>query len=38
MDWTDTRRDAFRTELRAEAINFAEHGWPVVPGHQWIRR
>lgn len=32
MDWTDTWRDAFRTELRAEAINFADHGWPVVPG------
>ncbi|MGH3997791.1 MAG: bifunctional DNA primase/polymerase [Pseudonocardiaceae bacterium] len=28
MDW----RDAFRTELRAEAIGFARHGWPVVPG------
>ncbi|MCA1695428.1 MAG: bifunctional DNA primase/polymerase [Actinobacteria bacterium] len=32
MDWTDAWRDAFRTELRAEAINFADHGWPVVPG------
>ena len=32
MDWTNTWRDAFRTELRAEAINFADHGWPVVPG------
>jgi Bifunctional DNA primase/polymerase, N-terminal len=32
MDWTDTWRDAFRTELRAEAIGFARHGWPVVPG------
>lgn len=32
MDWTDTWRDAFRTELRAEAINFASHGWPVIPG------
>ena len=32
MDWTDTWRDAFRTELRAEAIGFACHGWPVVPG------
>jgi hypothetical protein len=32
MDWTDAWRDAFRTELRAEAINFAEHGWPVIPG------
>lgn len=32
MDWTDTWRDAFRTELRAEAIGFASHGWPVVPG------
>ncbi|MCA1565861.1 MAG: DNA primase [Acidobacteria bacterium] len=32
MDSTDTWRDAFRTELRAEAIGFACHGWPVVPG------
>jgi bifunctional DNA primase/polymerase-like protein len=32
MDWTDAWRDAFRTELRAEAITFADHGWPVVPG------
>jgi hypothetical protein len=32
MDWTETWRDAFRTELRAEAIGFARHGWPVVPG------
>ncbi len=32
MDWTDSWRDAFRTELRAEAISFARHGWPVVPG------
>jgi Bifunctional DNA primase/polymerase, N-terminal len=48
MDWTDTWREAFRTELRAEAITFAEHGWPVVPGsytrgnhwlgeHSWLR-
>ncbi|MGH3873578.1 MAG: bifunctional DNA primase/polymerase [Pseudonocardiaceae bacterium] len=32
MDLTDTWRDAFRTELRSEAIGFACHGWPVVPG------
>ena len=32
MDWTDAWRDAFRTELRAEAITFADHGWPIVPG------
>jgi hypothetical protein len=32
MNWTDTWRDAFRTELRTEAIGFARHGWPVVPG------
>lgn len=43
MDWTDTWRDAFRTELRAEAIGFACHGWPVVPGTypsgaQWVGR
>lgn len=43
MDWTDTWRDAFRTELRAEAIGFARHGWPVVPGSyprgsHWVGR
>ena len=43
MDWTDTWRDAFRTELRAEAIGFACHGWPVVPGtypsgSNWVGR
>lgn len=32
MDWTNTWRNAFRTELRAEAIGLAYHGWPVVPG------
>lgn len=32
MDWTKTWRNAFRTELRAEAIGLAYHGWPVVPG------
>jgi hypothetical protein len=41
MDWTDAWRDAFRTELRAEAITFADHGWPIVPGSyprgdQWV--
>ncbi|HEY3262231.1 MAG TPA: DNA primase, partial [Pseudonocardiaceae bacterium] len=29
MDWTNTWRNAFRTELRAEAIGLAYHGWPV---------
>lgn len=43
MDWTETWRDAFRTELRAEAIGLAWHGWPVVPGtypdgSRWIGR
>jgi len=32
MDWTKTWLNAFRTELRAEAIGLAYHGWPVVPG------
>lgn len=32
MDWNKTWRNAFRTELRAEAIGLAYHGWPVVPG------
>jgi hypothetical protein len=32
MDWTDTWRNAFRTELRADAIGLAYHGWTVVPG------
>ncbi len=43
MDPMDTWRDAFRTELRAEAIGFAWHGWPVVPGtfpegSEWVGR
>lgn len=43
MDRTDTWRNAFRTELRAEAIGLAYHGWPVVPGtypeaSSWIGR
>ncbi|GAA5164897.1 MULTISPECIES: bifunctional DNA primase/polymerase [Amycolatopsis] len=31
-DWSDSWRDAFRIELRAEAIGLAWHGWPVLPG------
>ncbi|TNC21066.1 bifunctional DNA primase/polymerase [Amycolatopsis alkalitolerans] len=31
-DWSDSWRDAFRIELRAEAIGLACHGWPVLPG------
>lgn len=31
-DWSDNWRGAFRIELRAEAIGFAWHGWPVLPG------
>jgi Bifunctional DNA primase/polymerase, N-terminal len=43
MDWTNTWRNAFRTELRAEAIGLAYHGWPVVPGTypdglEWVGR
>lgn len=43
MDSMDTWRNAFGTELRAEAIGFAWHGWPVVPGtfpqgSEWIGR
>lgn len=43
MDWNKTWRNAFRTELRAEAIGLAYHGWPVVPGtypeeSTWIGR
>lgn len=43
MDWTETWRNAFRTELRADAIGLAWHGWPVVPGTypegaDWIGR
>ena len=30
--WPIRMRDAFRVELRAEAIGFAGRGWPVVPG------
>lgn len=32
MDWSDSWRDAFRIELRAEAIGLASRGWPVLPG------
>lgn len=43
MDWTDTWRNAFRTEIRAEAIGLAYHGWTVVPGtypeaSSWVGR
>lgn len=43
MNWTETWRNAFRTELRAEAIGLAWHGWPVVPGtypegSRWVGR
>jgi hypothetical protein len=43
MDWTDTWRNAFRTELRAEAIGLGWHRWPVVPGtypdgSKWVGR
>ncbi|MBV9846162.1 MAG: bifunctional DNA primase/polymerase [Kutzneria sp.] len=32
MDWSDSWRGAFRIELRAEAMNLAWRGWPVLPG------
>ncbi|MBO0839204.1 MAG: bifunctional DNA primase/polymerase [Sciscionella sp.] len=32
MDWSDSWHDAFRIELRAEAIGLAWRGWPVLPG------
>ncbi|MGH3493581.1 MAG: bifunctional DNA primase/polymerase [Sciscionella sp.] len=32
MDWSDSWRDAFRIELRAEAVGLAWRGWPVLPG------
>ena len=31
-DWSDSWREAFRIELRAEAIGLASRGWPVLPG------
>jgi Bifunctional DNA primase/polymerase, N-terminal len=39
----ETWRDAFGTGLRAEAVGFARHGWPVVPGSyprgaRWVGR
>jgi hypothetical protein len=40
-DWSDSWRDAFRIELRAEAIGLAARGWEVLPGthptgtHHW---
>jgi secretion/DNA translocation related TadE-like protein len=43
MEWSDSWRGAFRIELRAEAVNLAWHGWPVLPGTypagaQWAGR
>lgn len=32
MDWSDNWRDAFRIELRAEAVGLAWRGWPIMPG------
>lgn len=32
MDWSDNWRDAFRIELRAEAVGLAARGWPIMPG------
>lgn len=32
MDWSDDWRDAFRIELRAEAVGLAARGWPIMPG------
>jgi hypothetical protein len=31
MDWSESWRDAFRVELRAEAVGLAYRGWPVIP-------
>lgn len=31
-DWADGWHDAFRIELRAQAIGLAWRGWPVLPG------
>ncbi|ATY15296.1 DNA primase [Amycolatopsis sp. AA4] len=31
-NWPDSWRNAFRIELRAEAIGLAWRGWPVLPG------
>jgi hypothetical protein len=32
MEWSEAWRDAFRIELRAEAVRLACRGWPVLPG------
>jgi hypothetical protein len=32
MEWSESWRDAFRIELRAEAVRLACRGWPVIPG------
>jgi len=32
MEWPDSWRDAFRIELRAQAIALVCRGWPVMPG------
>lgn len=32
MQWWDSYRAVYGTELRAEALTLADHGWAVVPG------
>lgn len=32
MQWWDSYRAVYGTELRAEALGLADHGWAVVPG------
>src|SRR5205085_4824543 len=32
MQWWDSYRAVYGTELRAEAMVLADHGWAVVPG------
>jgi Bifunctional DNA primase/polymerase, N-terminal len=35
MAWWDGSRAVYRAELRASAIDLADHGWPVLPGSYW---
>lgn len=32
MSWWDSYRAVYGAELRAAAVEYVEHGWPLVPG------
>lgn len=35
MAWWDGYRAVYRAELKASAVELADHGWPVIPGTYW---